>query len=358
MSETTIERVGLDQLDPTMNPFQSHFWASLKRPSGWRAFAFRFTAEGADGHSHSVVIMVLVRRLLLGFRLAYIPFAPPVHEFAQEPSVTISTLAKSLRKMLPKGMAFVRFDLPWVEPDTIELPELTGKSIRVCRESVQPEGTTRILLSEGYEHVRMRYRERARRNIRKARAHGIEIRTWDGSEKSFTAWYNVYVETAKRDGFVARPASYLRHLLALDASQVSSHLYIAYQGGRILGGALIIASSGVSIYLYGASLRVEGCSPSYLLQDYAIRDACSRGCRIYDLFGISGPGNRGIHLEGLRLFKRAFGGFVCYRSPSVDFVYRHIVRFLYIRLEQIRYNSHRKRQPARMAQQYSVAREE
>lgn len=358
MGDITVERVGLDRLNPTMNPFQSQFWALLKRPSGWRAFAFQLTSEGVDSETHTVVFLVLVRRLLLGFRLAYIPFAPPVQEFAEDSSLLIGLLARRLRPLLPKGTAFVRFDLPWSKPETLDLPILGGKNIRVCRESVQPEGTAQISLSEGYEHVRMRYRERARRNIRKARAHGIVIHNWDGSEKSFNAWYDVYLETAKRDGFTARPSSYLRHLIAIETPGVSSHLYIAYQGGAILGGALIVASSAVSVYLYGASLRVEGCSPSYLLQDHAIREACSRGCEIYDLFGISGPGGRGGHLEGLRLFKRAFGGYVCYRTPSTDYVYRHSIRFIYTRLEQVRYNSYRKREPARMAQQYSVAREE
>ena len=358
MGDITIERVGLDRLDPTMNPFQSQFWAHLKRPSGWRAFAFRITSEGVEGDTHTVVFLVLVRRLLLGFRLAYIPFAPPLQELAGDTSLLIGMLARRLRPLLPKGTAFVRFDLPWNQPESLELPTIAGKNLRVCRESVQPEGTARISLVEGYEHVRMRYRERARRNIRKARAHGIVVRNWNGSEKSFLAWYNVYLETAKRDGFSARPASYIRHLLAIETPGVSSHLYIAYKGGAILGGALIVSSQAVSVYLYGASLRVEGCSPSYLLQDHAIREACSRGGEIYDLFGISGPGGRGGHLEGLRLFKRAFGGYVCYRSPSIDYVYRHLIRFLYTRLEQMRYHSHRKRQPARMAQQYSVAREE
>lgn len=357
MITTRVERVGLDQLDAAWNPFQSHYWAQVKRTSGWRSFAFRVTLESVE-HIESFVILVLVRKLFFRTRLAYIPFAPPIHNSSFDVSSKLIHVALHLKPLLPKGTLLVRFDLPWGEPNDPSIPMVNGKHVRACRNSVQPEGTARIDLSAGIEQVRSNYRERARRNIRKAKSHGIVVRVWNKSDEAFTMWYQVYVETAKRDGFSARSATYLRNILNQNNSDVIGRLYLAYLGKKVMGGAIIIESKNVALYLYGASLRVEGSSPSYVLQDFALQEACSRGCLTYDFYGISGPGNRGMHLAGLRLFKRAFGGYVCYRAPSVDYVYKHFFRFLYVKLENIRYSMNRKRQPSRMSQQFTVGNEE
>jgi len=359
MSNLKVERVGLDQLDATWNPFQSQLWAQAKRASNWHPFAFRFTALAAEGdQDYASVVLVLVRRLFLGARLAYIPFGPEIDAYSGEPAQLIRDFSRAIRPLLPKGVAFIRFDLPWGPPDEEQVDPIVGRNIRMCRESVQPEGTARIDLTPGYDAVRLRYRERARRNVRKAKSKDIVIKPWDGKQETFQAWYSVYIETAKRDGFTARPAAYIKKFLTIDAPDIASYLYLAYLDQSVLGGALIIESSAVSTYLYGASLRIDGCSPSYLLQDYAIEKACDHGCQIYDFYGISGPEQRGSHLEGLRLFKRAFGGYVSYRHRSLDYIYKPFFRLLYAWVEHKRFTLQRRRYPLRMSQQYSVSKDE
>lgn len=359
MEQPSVVRVGLDRLDATWNPFQSQFWAKAKRFASWRAFAFDYSYASVDeSESESTVVMVLVRRLVFGLRIAYVPFGPDQGACHRDAAEFTRDFARLVRSLLPKGTAFIRFDLPWGPPDDERVVPVVGKNLRTCKESVQPEATARIDLSDGYDAVRIRYRERARRNVRKAQAKSIVIEPWNGDPRTFEAWYSVYVDTAKRDGFTARSASYIRNFLDISASDVRSILYLARYGTTILGGAIILESRAVALYLYGASLRVDGCSPSYLLQDYAIREACSHGCKLYDLYGISGPQQRGSHLESLRLFKRAFGGYVCYRPQSFDYVYMHLSRFLYASFENVRFKIHRKRHPKRMSQQYSISTEE
>lgn len=358
MGALVATQVGLEELDAAWNPFQSRYWAVVKKSSGWSSRAFRLSGGAQEGgESWTAVVLVLVRRLAAGISIAYVPFGPPSDLIGGNAAFLLREFSRSVKPYVPKGTMFIRFDLPWGEPDDERIFAISGRGLHTCRESVQPEATARIDLSEGYTIVRSRYRERAKRNIRKAESKGITVESWDGTDASFDRWYDVYLETAGRDGFTARPAGYLRTFLHASGDDVDCRLYIAKSGEQILGGAIILESRCLALYLYGASLRVEGCSPSYLLQNHAIREACGRGRRIYDLYGISGPGQRGAHLEGLRLFKRSFGGYVCYRPPSVDYAYHRFPRSCYLIFEHMRYRAHRKKHPGRMSQQYAVSKE-
>jgi len=372
MGRVSVSNADFADLDSTFNPFQSGFWAAVKKPSGWDSLAIKITVTSdTDSSTWSTVTLVMYRRLFIGFFLAYIPFGPDTTGLDMPLSPFLRELSREMKKLLPWGTICIRYDLPWLEPDLEEVPSLSGRSLRTCRESVQPEGTTRIDLSVGYEAVRLQFRERAKRNIRKAQAKGVVVTEWNGSKEIFSKWYNVYQDTAKRDGFTARPAEYLQRFLngeipisskskknlKTELNKISCHLYLAYVDSKLSGGTMILESKGLALYLFGASLRIDGCSFSYLLQDFAIKKACEHGRTLYDFYGISGPKNRGAHLDGLRLFKRAFGGFNCYRQPSTDYVIMPVIWTFYSLFEKFRYDFHRRRHPKRISQQFSVSNE-
>jgi lipid II:glycine glycyltransferase (peptidoglycan interpeptide bridge formation enzyme) len=389
MGRVAVAIAGFSELDSAYNPFQSSFWAAIKQPSGWNPIVFRITIESENGVKNwSTVTLVLSRRLILGKVISYIPFGPDLSGMDMPLSAFLRDVAREIRKFLPRGTICIRFDLPWQSPELEDLPLIAGRSLKTCRESVQPEGTTRLDLSNGYEEARMHYRERARRNIRKAESKGVVVSEWDGSDEGFKQWYAVYQETARRDGFTARPLEYLRRFLDFNRYQnpdphmhfgqhrnstisqsygfatesketegISCHLYLAFVENRLAGGTMVLESENLALYLFGASLRFDGCSFSYLLQDYSIRKACEHNRILYDFHGISGPKNRGAHLDGLRLFKRSFGGYNCYRYPSIDFVYQPFSRFVYAVFENLRYRIQRRRHPRRISQQFSVSTE-
>lgn len=389
MGRVSVAMAGFSELDSTSNPFQSSFWAAIKQSSGWEPHVFRITVEAEDSAiPWSTATLVMSRRLLMGKVIAYIPFGPDIEGMDLPLSTFLRDVAREMRRFLPHGTICIRFDLPWHLPEVEELPAISGRYFKPCGESVQPEGTTRLDLSGGYEQARLRYRERARRNIRKAESRGVVVSEWDGSDEEFKQWYAVYQETARRDGFAARSEEYLRRFLsfASDARPdpyvyfgqrrnsvspksyrlepeariskgISCHLYLAYVENRLAGGTMVMESTNLAVYLFGASLRFDGCSFSYLLQDYAIRKACEHNRAMYDFYGISGPKNRGSHLDGLRLFKRSFGGYNCYRQPSTDFVYKPFFWLFYALFENLRFRIQRRRHPRRISQQFSVSTE-
>lgn len=342
-SSVKVSEVDYKKFDCMGNPFQSSFWAAVKKPAGWKPQAFRIELTVDGGAPWSGNLLVLTRAFSPGLSLAYVPFGPSVFTVPVPVGEFLKDLSKELRKLLPHGVFAIRYDLPWDEPEEPNTLKIEGRRFRACAESVQPEGTVRLDLSEGYEKITRQYRERARRNVRKSLNH-IKVEVWNGSRADFDAWYNVYLETAHRDGFTARPGSYLRRLLAFSekmAGDVRCRLYLARHKGKIVGGCINLESAETAVYLFGASLRLEDCSCSYALQDFAIRMACEHGCQVYDLHGIPGPNGRGAHLRGLDLFKRSFGGHAFYRTPSTDYVYRRFAWKLFTSGEKMRYRMHR-----------------
>jgi lipid II:glycine glycyltransferase (peptidoglycan interpeptide bridge formation enzyme) len=321
------------------SPFQSSFWGAVKHASGWNAHAFSIDVEG--WHSQ---VLVLVKKLFPLCSLAYIPFGPDVFNCPTlGMSEFVKELSRQLRKQLPLSVFSIRYDLPWDEVNDPNVMKLEGKRFRASKESVQPDGTVRIDLQWGYEAVTYGYRDRAKRALRKS-FQIVDVSLWNGGNDDFKRWYNVYLETARRDGFSARSSKYLKALLALDgkvAGDVKCKLILARKENIIIGGCIILMSAYEAVYLFGASLRLDNITCSHVLQDFAISLACENGCKYYDFFGIPGPMGRGLHLKGLELFKLSFGGQPYYRTPTTDYVIRGIVWKAYSISENIRYGLNR-----------------
>lgn len=322
------------------SPFQSSCWAAAKHGSGWKPYAFTIINDGWE-----TSVLVLVKRLFMFSSLAYVPYGPDV--FRREVtnvSEFLTALSKELKKVLPKSVFSIRYDLPWDEVNDPNVMYLHGSRFHTARESVQPEGTVRIDLQWGYEAVTLGYRARAKRALRKS-ATQYEISLWDGDKATYKRWYDTYLETARRDGFAARSEKYLKALLTLDGKaygDVACKLILAWEDGIIVGGLILLMNHHEAIYLYGSTLRHDGFSSAYVLQDYAIKLAFDHGCLFYDMHGIAGPKGRGSHLASLELFKLSFGGQPYYRTPSTDYILHYVRWKAYSTMEFFRYKVRRK----------------
>ncbi|HAF85641.1 MAG TPA: methicillin resistance protein [Sphaerochaeta sp.] len=327
----------------TNSPLQSSYWAAVKHGSGWEPYAFTIEVDGWTSY-----VLVLVKRLFLFSCIAYIPFGPdvfnnPLHSVSD----FIVTLSKELKKYLPRSVFSLRYDLPWDEVNDPNVVYLTGGRFRTAKESVQPDGTVRIALQWGYNAVTLGYRDRAKRALRKSTLL-YKVSLWNGQASPFKRWYETYLETAHRDGFSPRSEKYLMGLLSLDGKvhgDVACKLILAKEGAVIVGGMILLMTGSEAVYLYGATLRQDGISCSYVLQDYAIRMACEYGCRFYDMHGIPGPKGRGEHLASLELFKLSFGGQSWYRTPTTDYVLHFFQWKTYSLMEHFRYRMNRKAKP-------------
>ncbi len=351
MVKLDLSSITLEQLPDTGHPFQSLYWAYLKKNNGWKPFAFQLECKELQV---SEKFLVLTRTIAPLFHIAYIPFSPLSVELFSTHNGYFQQLSKKIAKLLPSQPIFIRYDFPFTFDNEQNIIVLKGRRVRTCSQSVQPEATEIIPLEDGYEVVSSRYRQRAKRAIRKVVDSDIEIIEYENDQALFDSWYELYKETAKRDGFSMRPKRYIYHLLHEPKVKHSSSLIVATYKNMIVGGIITISTKEVAVYLLGASKRIRGISPSYLLQDYSIRKACEQKCSYYDLHGIAGPFEKGAHLGNLTLFKQAFGGKSYYRPPSTDYVNRAPLYALYRLFEKMRYLIHRKSVPAMNTQQYST----
>lgn len=148
-----------------------------------------------------------------------------------------------------------------------------------------------------------------RRNIRKADKLGVEI--VQGTRDQLAEFHPIYVETAERDGFVARGLEYFERMWdSLNEFEPNRmRLYLAKHDGTVLAATTTVHVGGHTWYSYGASANLgREVKPSNAIQWKMITDSLSEGSRVYDLRGISDTLDEKDPLFGLIRFKLGTGG--------------------------------------------------
>jgi lipid II:glycine glycyltransferase (peptidoglycan interpeptide bridge formation enzyme) len=150
-----------------------------------------------------------------------------------------------------------------------------------------------------------------RRNVARAVKAGVVVR--EGSIDDLGHFHRLYLETAERDGFGPRPASYFAGMWqALGTGpEPRLRLYVAELGPEPvpLACALTVQVGTSCWYAYGASSsQHRQAQASTALQWAAIRAAQARGCETYDLRGITDTLDTSDALSGLVRFKLGTGG--------------------------------------------------
>ncbi|MFA5878531.1 MAG: peptidoglycan bridge formation glycyltransferase FemA/FemB family protein [Candidatus Staskawiczbacteria bacterium] len=127
----------------------------------------------------------------------------------------------------------------------------------------------------------------------------------------------VYRETARRHHFTEYSEDYLRTQFSAFSGDKQIQFFFGKYKGEIISSAIFVFWQNCAFYHHSGSLVKYSKIPmNYLLQWEAIKEAKTRGCRIYNFWGIS-PGikteedakNSSHPWAGLSLFKMGFGGY-------------------------------------------------
>lgn len=312
-----VQPVDCAELESNQDLLQSAFWARFREALGWKALAFRSTANGG-----SCAMLLLVRRLAGGLHLAYVGHGPELAEPASGREALLLGLTRALKPHLPRCL-FLRFDLPWGREGEGNLPEPLRQAEGLWRApmDIQPPNTVLVDIDLPDAALLQAMKPKTRYNVRLAEKHGVRVR--EGSLADLPAWYALYRQTARRDRITLHDEGYYRTLLELGSGGAGEAqtltLLLAEHEGELVAGIIVATRGRRATYLYGASAdRKRNLMPSYALQWQAMRLARERGCRTYDLFGIPPHDDPSHPMHGLFRFKTGFGGAILNRLGCWD----------------------------------------
>lgn len=339
--EITLRRKEPGNLFPTDILHQTSYWSSVKSSLGWDRHAFDFSLGKTKGD-----LLVLTRKISSTLSIAYVPQGPEILPDGFEESgrgVFLESLSDALKRELPGGCIFIRYDLPWEtpyanDPDRYDSngtwagcpdPELREMRMNIGSRSwnvkkaptdIQPPDTVIIDLKKPADSILERMKSKTRYNIRLSGKKGVSV--YEAGREKLPDWYSLYCKTARRRNFKCHSIDYFNALFPKDLKkpETSVHLLMACSSGRDLAGIIMSVSGKRATYLYGASSdEMRGSMAPYALQWNALCLAKEKGCTGYDMYGIS-PGNDTHHpLYGLYRFKTGFGGDILHRQGCWDY---------------------------------------
>ncbi len=158
------------------------------------------------------------------------------------------------------------------------------------------------------EELMANMRKATRYEIKQAQKIGIKITTSDLA-KDISDFYDLQMETAKRQGFVPFSKKFLEEQFKIFLADNECVLYTAWMGETKLAQAMVIFYGQEADYHYGASSEDGRKFPgAYLIQWEAIKEAKRRGLKRYNFWGVAPEGEKSHRFYGVSVFKRGFGG--------------------------------------------------
>lgn len=290
---------------------QTDQWATFKEKYGWQSRRINS-------------VLILSRPIIAGRKLWYAPETDMVGPAEAKNLVT------TVGKQAKADRAFV-FRLEPAVPYSHDFAEaLRATGFRKSFESVQPEWRAIVDLRSDAEHILSVMHPKGRYNIRVAQRHGVVVE----QSKNLDSFYNLYVETAKRDGFTPRGKEYLQDFLAMVPGAT---LFLARKANKVLAGGIVVFFEDTANYLYGAS-GSEGrqLMAPHLLHWEAMQEAKRRSCLSYDLGEIPPQDAAGHPLQGLGDFKMKFGARPIHLLGSWDYVLQPTWYAVFRTVERIR----------------------
>ncbi len=223
---------------------------------------------------------------------------------ADEAVTSLTALAPTARSQVGAGVVAQLRELGWRQ-QSVEGGFAAGQpQYNFWIRLVDDEGTPR---SE--DDVLKGMNQQWRRNIKKAAKLGVEVERGDTSD--LTAFHELYVQTAERDGFTPRPLGYFQTMFkALGTEETDRiRLYLARHEGDLVASTIWIRVGTHTWYSYGASsTEKRDVRGSNAVQWQMIRDSLAAGAHVYDLRGITATLDSEDDHVGLIQFKVGTGG--------------------------------------------------
>ena len=332
---------------PGRHILQSWEWGESKRSAGWQP-AHQVWRDADD--QVSAAALILTRSIsLLGIdfplRVIYLPRGPLLRDWDDRSlREQVLTDLRSLAKQ--QNVIFIKID-PEVaygrgvpgegeaaeEPGTAAvISNLREENWKPSLEQVQFKNTMLIDLRPDTDQLLAAMKQKTRYNIRLAGRRGVTVRP--GEESDLELLFNMYAETAVRDGFTIRNSEYYLALWKKFIAAGLAEPLLAEVEGEPVAGVIVFRFGGRAWYMYGMSRDAHREKmPNYLLQWEAMIRAKQAGCIEYDLWGAPDEFVESDELWGVYRFKQGLGAEVvrfigAWDLPLNQLMYRTYTRLL------------------------------
>ncbi|MDO5034956.1 MAG: peptidoglycan bridge formation glycyltransferase FemA/FemB family protein [Actinomycetaceae bacterium] len=239
---------------------------------------------------------------------------------AEQEDELLAALRKTVKKEFPLA-AFLRLHT-----------RVGARDTRPIISTITFDSTVVIDLEGDDEELLGKFKARGRRDVRKAlRESTLEIDCeTDEVIEDFSPYYEVMLETAKRDGFFPPKKEYFEHFLSC-LGREHALLAAAREDGKLVAWSLLTMSDGGAQRFYAATNEAGLAQRANDLMVYKealfLRD---RGCKKYDLMGIGS--DLSPTLMGLNEFKTKFSEEVTHVRPARDLaLHRPVTALLELR---------------------------
>jgi len=300
---------------PATGFMQSSWWADLRATVGYTHFAAILKEAGG------IIGGAMVQRLRhrSGVVFYYIQDGPVLPD---DPGLAEDVLEATLadidarRASEKETVSHLRIEPRWPDAALPGFEPVAHKD-----RYVEPRDTFCVDLRPEHADILAAMKPKGRYNISVARRHGVAI-VEDTSPRGLADFLRIYRDTAGRQGFRTKPASYFESLLGIAAPRRRASLHLAEHDGARLAAALVIRFGSRATYFYGGSLDVRRhVMAPYLLHFDIMCRAKQAGCEWYDLWGVAPEADAAHPWAGISVLKRRFGGREVRLVPTLDYVY-------------------------------------
>jgi peptidoglycan pentaglycine glycine transferase (the first glycine) len=293
---------------PYRHVLQSWEWGQFKSRWGWSPRYF-------INEEHTAAALVLRRTFSpLKLNILYVPKGP-VLDYSDR--TLVDRVLGDLIAVAKRDRAiFIKID-----PDLAELdrPILLDRGWRFSAEQIQFRNTMLIDLTRSEDDLLAAMKPKTRYNVRLAQKKGVTIRLGDLSD--LDRLYQLYAETAQRDGFIIRPIDYYRDAWGSFIRSGLAQPLIAFVEQEPVAGLILFRFADRAWYMYGMSSNLHREKmPNHLLQWEAMRWSKMQGCAVYDLWGAPDELNESDSMWGVYKFKDGLGAEFAPHVGAHDFV--------------------------------------
>jgi len=322
MRQFEIREIGKDEnFDPNnlcdnVSFTQASFYGDWQKNLGRTVRRFLFLSD-----NNIIAYFQLVKYpLLLGKSYLYIPYGPVTKNTSEDFFVNLKLELKQIAKT--ENAVFVRLDFtPFVSNNILSKFFTKAPFYTYHSAYFQPRAEWFLGLEKSENDLLAAMHEKTRYSIRLAERKEIAAEIiLEDFEKYFEIFYELILQTAKRNGFSIHQKNYYEGIFQ-NLHKTNAYLSVAKHGQKILAIDLIIVFGKIANYVFGGSSNEErNRMPTYLAQWKAICHAKKLNCDFYNFGGITTENKIYKGWDGLTLFKKKFGGKEITHSDFFDVV--------------------------------------